>query len=132
MSQWTVDGVFGAEGTHEDQRGIKRGREADPEPDRQTTDEEPKTRERPRDPPKKRTTPAPAAFKRDQEPKNLRKLVNLIAQLSLRQEDHLAIWRQDHSYVVSLSTDPQITVVPQLHQKSPASSLQLPEGMTKC
>ena len=97
---------------------VKRGREADPEPDtgrRQTKSQNPG---KGRGKPSRRQEDNGSANSQqgDQEPKSLRKLVNLIAQLSLRQEDQIAIWRQDHSYVIFLQTDPRITVVPQLHQ----------------
>ena len=97
---------------------VKRGREADLEPDtgrRQTKSQKPgKGRGKPSR--RQEDNASSSSQQGDQDPKNLRKLVNLIAQLSLRQEDQLAIWRQDHSYVIFLQTDPRITVVPQLHQ----------------
>ena len=97
---------------------VKRGREADPEPDtgRRQTKSQKLGKGRGKPSRRQEDNASSNSLPGDQEPKNLRKLVNLIAQLSLRQEDQLAIWRQDHSYVVFLRTDPQITVVPQLHQ----------------
>ena len=96
---------------------VKRGRETALEPD--TGRRQPKSQKpgKGRGKPSRRSEDnASSSNQEEQGPKSLRKLVNLVAQLSLRQEDQLAIWRQDHSYVIFLRTDPKITVVPKLHQ----------------
>ena len=119
MSQWTAMMTSPQQKAPMEINGtVKRGREADPEPDtgrRQAKSQKPgKGRGKPSR--RQEDNGSTNNQQGDQEPKSLRKLVNLIAQLSRRQEDQLAIWRQDHSYVIFLQTDPRITVVPQLHQ----------------
>ena len=105
-----------AEGTHGDQRHGQKGQgDRSGAGHRQAKSQKPgKGRGKPS--PKQEDNGSINSQQGDQEPKSLRKLVNLIAQLSLQQEDQLAIWRQDHSYVIFLQTDPRITVAPQLHQ----------------
>ena len=93
MSQWTAMMASPEQKAPMEINGtVKRGREADPEPDtgrRQTKSQKPgKGRGKPSR--RQEDNASSNRFPGDQEPKNLCKLVNLIAQLSLRQEDQLA------------------------------------------